>query len=345
MTRTLQALILLVALSTDDTAAEFKLRIIDESDQPIPDAKLNIILHRQNDPRYSSSQLIEDKTGADGTFTFSAKADMSLSRIDVFKDGFYPCLIMETQDGIYSREPKQSYTFGMPRRHRPTSLHARKVHITSKPGQLPENSWVGYDFEKGAFVSPHGKGEVADIRFYLSSSQEGPRVTPEEMASDRANPDLRKLTELDFVRLHNDWNYTLRVAFPEPGSGIIAEPRNWPYCQLRMPPFAPVAGYAPAFEMKLSSRGPFLHTAYRDYPGYFLRTRVKLGSDGTIASAHYTKIVGSLDYIHHLLSFTYYYNPVPNDRGLEMEPGKNVFKWRRGISPIEELDDFPENEP
>ena len=345
MTRTLQALITLIVLSADTTAAEFTLRIIDESDQPISGAKLNIILHRQNDPRYSSSQLIEDKTGADGTFSFSAKADMSLSRIDVFKDGFYPCLIMETQDGIYSMEPKQSYTFGMPRRHRPTSLHARKVNITSKPGQLPENTWLGYDFEKGAFVSPHGKGEIADIRFHLSSFKVGPRVTPEEMARDRANPDLQKWTDLDFTRLHNDWKFALQVAFPEPGSGIISEPRNWPYCQLRMPPFAPERGYLPSLEMKLSTRGPFPHAADRDYPGYFLRTRVKLAPDGSVASAHYSKIVGSLYYVHHQLSFTYYYNPTPNDRGLELAPGKNVFKWHRGISPIEEIDDFPKDEP
>ena len=270
---------------------------------------------------------------------------MSLSRIDVFKDGFYPCLIMETQDGIYSMEPKQSYTFGMPRRHRPTSLHARKVNITSKPGQLPENTWLGYDFEKGAFVSPHGKGEIADIRFHLSSFKVGPRVTPEEMARDRANPDLQKWTDLDFTRLHNDWKFALQVAFPEPGSGIISEPRNWPYCQLRMPPFAPERGYLPSLEMKLSTRGPFPHAADRDYPGYFLRTRVKLAPDGTIASAHYTKIVGSLDYVHHQLSFTYYYNPTPNDRGLELAPGKNVFKWRRGITPNEEYFDFLVSQP
>jgi len=343
MNKILAVLFLLIALSAK--AAEFKLRIVDESDRPISNANLRIVLDRQNDPRDSSCQLVEDKTGADGTFTFSAKADMSLSRVDVSKDGFYPCLITDTQDGIYSREPKQSYTFGMPRRHRPTSLHARKVRAYSNPSQWPENTWLGYDFEKGAFVSPHGKGEITDIRFHLSSSQDGPRVTPEEMASDRANPDLRKLTELDFARLHNDWSYTLRVAFPEPGSGIIAEPRNWPYCQLRMPPFAPEAGYAPTFEMKLSSRGPFPHAADRDYPGYFLRTRVKLAPDGSVASAHYTKIVGSLEYVHHLLSFTYYYNPVPNDRGLELAPGKNVFKWREGVTPNEEYFDFLVSQP
>jgi hypothetical protein len=241
--------------------------------------------------------------------------------------------------------PKQSYTFGMPRRHRPTSLHARKVSITSKPGQLPENTWLGYDFEKGAFVSPHGKGEIADIRFHLSSSQDGPRVTPEEMARNRANPDLQKWTDLDFTRLHNNWKFALQVAFPEPGSGIISEPRNWPYCELRMPPFAPEGGYLPSFEMKLSSRGPFPHAADRDYPGYFLRTRVKLAPDGNITSAHYTKIVGSLDYVHHQLSFTYYYNPTPNDRGLELAPGKNVFKWRRGITPDEEYIDLLVSKP
>ena len=343
MKRLFTLFILLITLSAK--AAEFKLRIIDENDQPVSDANLRIVLDRQNDPRSSSCQLVEAKTRVDGTFTFSAKADMSLSRIDVSKDGFYPCLITDTQDGIYSREPNQSYTFGMPRRHRPTSLHARKVRVYSKPGQLPENTWLGYDFEKGSFITPYGKGEVADIRFYLSSSQDSPRVTPEEMARDRADPDLRKLTERDFARLHNDWNYSLRVAFPEPSSGIIAEPRNWPYCQLRMPPFAPEGGYAPTFEMKLSSRGPFLHTAFKDYPGYFLRTRVKLAPDGSIASAHYTKIVGSLDYIHHLLSFTYYYNPVPNDRGLELAPGKNVFKWRRGITADEDYFDFLVSQP
>ena len=343
MKRLFTLFILLITLSAK--AAEFKLRIIDENDQPVSDANLRIVLDRQNDPRSSSCQLVEAKTRVDGTFTFSAKADMSLSRIDVSKDGFYPCLITDTQDGIYSREPKQSYTFSMPRRYRPTSLHARKVRAYSNPSQWPENTWLGYDLEKGAFVSPYGKGEVTDIRFYLSSSQDSPRLTPEEMTRDRANPDLKKLTDLDFIRRHHDWNYTLRVAFPEPSSGIVAEPRNWPYCQLRMPPFAPEGGYAPTFEMKLSSRGPVLHTAFKDYPGYFLRTRVKLAPDGSIASAHYTKIVGSLDYIHHLLSFTYYYNPAPNDRGLELAPGKNVFKWRRGITADEDYFDFLVSQP
>ena len=337
--------ILVVALSAGATAAEFTLRIMDENDRPVSDADLRIVLDRQNDPRNSSCLLVENRTKADGTFTFSAKADMSLSRIDITKDGYYPCLITDTQDGIYGMEPKQSYTFGMPRRHRPTSLHARKVRAYSKPGQWPENTWLGYDFEKGSFMKPYGKGETEDVRFFFSSSPDGPRVTSEEMTRDRANPDLRKLTDQDFSRLHYDWNYVLRVAFPEPGSGIIAEPRNWPYCQLSMPPFAPQDGYAPDLELKLSSRGPFPRTACRDYPGYFLRTRVRLAPDGSVVSAHYTKIVGALDYIHHQLSFTYYYNPVPNDRGLELAPKQNLLKWRRGIDSDDEYLDFQVRQP
>jgi hypothetical protein len=51
-----------------------------------------------------------------------------------------------------------------------------------------------------------------------------------------------------------------------------------------------------------------------------------LDDKGDIVSANYAKLVGDID-LHAVrgVSFTYYFNPTPNDRNLEFNPGRNLF--------------------
>lgn len=58
----------------------------------------------------------------------------------------------------------------------------------------------------------------------------------------------------------------------------------------------------------------------------YLRTRVKLDDKGNVVSANSAKIMGDFRIMATgLLSFTYYFNPTPNDRNLEFAPKKNLF--------------------
>ena len=336
----LPSLLLLVA-ALSAAATEFTIRITDEDGSPVADAGLRIVLGRRNDPRYSSDKLIESKSGVDGKVVFTANADMCLSRIDIKKDGHYPCLVDEWH-GICHFDEKQSYTFALPRRVQPTSLRARKVYLRFTGGNYPENTWISYDFEKGDMLPPFGKGEVTDIRFRTTSVQEGWRMEPEALAFNRQHPDYRNLTTEQFARHFGHWNSKVEIAFPEPGSGIIPEPKFWPYCQLSMPPVAPESNYQPNLTNNFTSR--HLLADERKEPGFFLRTRVKMNTDGSIASAHYAKIVGPISYSYTKLRFTYYFNAKPNDRGLELALNKNQLKWDKS-RPLEEQSDLSINEP
>ncbi len=336
----LSSLILLIA-ALSATATEFTLRITDEDGRPVADAGLRIVLGRRNDPRSSSDRLIENKSGADGKYVFTADADMCLSRIDIKKDGHYSCLVDEA-DRICHFDEKQSYDFSLPRRIHPAPLHARKVRLRFTGTGLPENTWMSYDFEKGEMLPPFGKGEVPDIRFRTASVQDGWSLEPEELAFNRKIPYLQNLTEEQFARHFGHWISKVEIAFPEPGSGIIPEPKIWPYCQLHMPPVAPENNYQPSLTNIFTTRN--LQADERRQPGFFVRTRVKMGADGSIISAHYAKIVGPISYFRDNLRFTYYYNAKPNDRGLELALNKNQLKWDKG-RPLDEQGELNINEP
>lgn len=99
--------------------------------------------------------------------------------------------------------------------------------------------------------------------------------------------------------------------------------RYWPHSELKLPHDAPESGYFPTRRYEADTRGP--RKEKRDV-GYFLRTRVKLDADGEIISAHYAKIYGDFRFDPRgAVSFTYYFNPVPNDRNLEFDPQRNLF--------------------
>ena len=61
--------------------------------------------------------------------------------------------------------------------------------------------------------------------------------------------------------------------------------------------------------------------------GFFLRTRVRLDKDGRVISANYAKVIGDfcLDAARSSFSFSYYFNPYPDDRNLEFDPKNNLF--------------------
>jgi hypothetical protein len=90
-----------------------------------------------------------------------------------------------------------------------------------------------------------------------------------------------------------------------------------------LPHSAPVEGYVPTWRYTANSYTP--RTA-RENVGFFLRTRVRLDANGKIVSANYAKVVGDFYLVPQgSLMFSYYFNPVPNDRNLEFDPKRNLF--------------------
>jgi hypothetical protein len=234
---------------------------------------------------------------------------------------------------IQSAVERLERTIILPEKRNPIPLFAREVgRWTSTEGNLPaENEWLGYDFEAADWVAPHGKGRTTDIRFRYRHEFQGYRFeTPAQLEEEiRINKEISardriEWTEQRFKLLYGRWSGELEISFPGEKEGVIEVVDQFlAYSQLKMPHEAPVEGYGPAPKYTLNNFSP---SGLRTNVGFFLRTRVKLDERGNIVSAHYAKVIGDFGFsaVGRLL-FTYYFNPTPNDRNLELDPARNLF--------------------
>jgi hypothetical protein len=193
--------------------------------------------------------------------------------------------------------------------------------------RLDSGEPVGFDLEAGALVGPYGTGKVADILFRIRSEFKGWLRSDSEISKARQHPVNRTRSE-DFFRYWNGkWDGRLEISFVGGKEGLVEEKERFrPYSQLKMPHSAPVNGYASTRHYTANNyteRGKSLDSVDL---GFFLRTRVKLNKEGEIIRANYSKVIGDFRFdARGSLGFTYYFNPVPNDRNLEFDPKRNLF--------------------
>lgn len=184
----------------------------------------------------------------------------------------------------------------------PIPLYAKRAII-----KLPlENTWLGYDFEKADLVSPHGKGVITDVEFYLLSR---------------------------YAR-REDQESKLKIRFPHLMDGLLQmeiDALN-KGSELIMPYHAPENGYLQELEKTkfVNPKELMLHTNVSDRNFYFLRVRSKIDANKNLVSANYVKIHNDFRYdampAHpKVVYITYYFNPTPNDRNLEFDMTKNLF--------------------
>jgi len=189
----------------------------------------------------------------------------------------------------------------------PIPMYAKQVHDAKVPvfGEA-----IGFDLMRGDWVAPSGKGEVPDLLFTLASK-------PEQTISTRNGP----------LKL---FDFNLSLGFSNDGDGIIPLPpiRRRGGSALRMDRQAPATGYQTNLVKRIyqaENRPP--HSDVHEGQNYFFRVRTKKDDKGNIVSALYGKIYGDFQFDHlGKLTFTYYLNPTPNDRNVEFDPTKNLFK-------------------
>jgi hypothetical protein len=126
------------------------------------------------------------------------------------------------------------------------------------------------------------------------------------------------------------WEGTLEISFPEEKEGIISIVEAFmPNSLLKMPHLAVGEGYGPSYSMESSNFATSEKTHFskvNEEKGFFVRTRVVLDRQGNIESANYAKIYGDIAFDPRgVVSFSYYFNPVVNDRNLEFDPEQNLF--------------------
>lgn len=181
----------------------------------------------------------------------------------------------------------------------PVPMYVKKVDAEIPKKQEP----VGFDLEKGDWVSPYGSGTVSDIIFFLTHN-----------VTDKDNYESK-----------------LIITFSNKGDGIQETTITAQYgSQLKFPHQAPEAGYSDTIIIEQGKKNDIsFGQKYSMDRAYYVRTRTIMDEDGNILSAKYGKVGDSI-----LLSgiakenvrikFIYYLNP-DGTRNLEYS-GENLFK-------------------
>ena len=191
------------------------------------------------------------------------------------------------------------------KKEKPIAMYAKELKL-----ELPEQrKEIGFDMEKGDWVKPYGKGEVADFTLMGTKVYE-----------DREH-----------------YEASVVMGFPSDQAGMQLDPfRN--HEAVKMSEFktsrtAPLDGYR--HTMNFISRW---HGEHRDKGSttdatYLFRSRVQLDEEGKIVSCHYGKMIDAVNVSaksnqpegNPIVRFTYYFNPTPMDRNLEFDPKQNLF--------------------
>jgi hypothetical protein len=170
---------------------------------------------------------------------------------------------------------------------------------------------MGFDFLVGDWVAPHGKGMTADMLFVYEEDRKG-----------KGNYDL-----------------TRTLAFPDFGNGCYMKKKD-EFCTLMSDLEARTDNYSSNSVLRIVRKdGNYVvrRTQITENDYLVFRARSSCDEKGNIVSAYYGKIYGPVGVpgsINQIFSFTYYFNPTPNDRNLEFDGKNNLLK---GLSSLEQV--------
>jgi|GEM_PF-587361 len=321
------------------TETEVTVQVREENGDPIEDAE--VWVWYSNPQRDLNGEPISGigltgSTDEDGAFVSKQNGRAGITT-KVKKDGYYP-------HGYDPAEKDYFGATGMPetlkkdvtlrRVINPTALFAKRTTTIQFPVQ---GEWIGYDFEQGDLLKPYGEGNKADLLFRYENRFVAIKKAYLEDLERARNGIKRKYQRRgeefseDVLRYEiGNWEGVLEVKFPSEKEGILSVVDNFmPQSLLHMPHQAPEGGYEPTHLLETTN---YLHqekqhfTKVSEDMGFFIRTRVILDEDGEIKSANYSKIHGEFSFDPRgSVSFSYYFNPVTNDRNLEFDPKQNLF--------------------
>jgi hypothetical protein len=286
-------------------AVKVTVRVVDENQQPVENANVWFAF---KDRATFNDLNIRGLTDANGLFTGEGGCDAAGIGCGITKEGYYgggasiPRFIEHDNVLNHWKPWGETYTTMLRPIGKPVALYAKTVKL-----RIPTlNKPCGFDLEIGDWVAPYGKGMKPDFIFALQQE-------------DRGMQDYDVLGELTFK---NPLDGLLEV--PKP---VVA------YSEFKWERQAPENGYRAKFQLQNSwhkEKGITESFKFGNgiWEGYFFRIRT-VEQDGKIVSARYGKIRGGIEVFpdnpNPKITFTYYFNPTPNDRNLEWDQKRNLF--------------------
>jgi hypothetical protein len=286
----------------EQPTAKLTVRVVDEQGRPVPAAIVQIGFTEKPSPRDVS---VKGTTDSHGEFTAEGHSDMRLFS-DASKVGYYDsgCPAAKFTNFVNGKWQPWENTVTTTLRPivKPVAMYARsfrelEIPVTGKP--------CGYDLEASDWVSPWGKGKVADFIFTVD---------------ERRYSGWRDFDVAVTLTFSNSLDGIQETKFPDIGRHSV----------FKWPREAPDTGYEPTFKARFTASEKGYHSTTSEDQAYFFRVRT-VEKDGKIVGALYGKISSGISIEPRetktcKIAFTYYLNPTPLDRNMEFDLKKNLFK-------------------
>jgi hypothetical protein len=273
-------------------SARVTLHVVDDEGRPVSGAQTAASFVREYASKESERvNTVRGFTDAKGLVTFEGKTVEAGISYGAEKEGHYKIWganYQFTSRGAFRLSPwNPTIEVVLKRIKNPVPMYARRV----SGGMSLHNEPYGYDLMAGDWVSPHGKGKIADIIFLSKLKENGDR----------------------------DFDWTIRLSFSNPGDGIQRFKPDPDFMRLRSPYEAPEEGYLSVWNLHRTRRGPKVReeTNFEETAGYFLRVRSELDKNGKVVKALYGKIYGDF------FNMVHYLNP-DGTRNMEYDPKRNL---------------------
>lgn len=285
-----------------------KIKVVDEQGDPIEGAEVTIWY-----VNYRDEEMKVIKTDAQGRIEDTGDPELRIN-LSVTKEGYYETSYRKSEGTSLSKDQDHDLTVPLRKRINPIPLYAKKSII----GLPRKNDWIGYDLQVGDIVKPDGTGQRADFFVKIDSLQ----VLPNGEIAPTNN--IGKLF-IKFPNKHEGMKYEHDLYIKQ--------------SEMPMPSIAPISGYQNSHERIEKA---FYNESFQRDSGIFLRVRVIENEQGDVEKVNYAKISTDISFdpretgwhvddegkpkLYGTISFTYYFNPNVNDRNLEFDPERNLFK-------------------
>ena len=312
-------------------AEEVTVRVLDEQKNPIEGASVEVWFVAHTAAEDVKSSGFSDR---EGKYVGRGHAPRRIE-IDAFKDGWYMSTVKSLR-----RDSNHSVTLILRKLEKQVPLYVRKVRL-----EFPTfDKWLGFDFEAGDWVAPHGRGKSRDIVFkfhrdYMGSKYSAKRLEEVVEISKRFAERRKEKWDPETFRLQTaKWKSKFQMAFSSKLEGIVEEKGGYlTYSKMKMPHKAPEKGYeneevvtrTKSYKSKdskaeMEELRKYIKLGDPKPAGYYIRTRVQ-EVNGKIIKANYVKLPQAIKVeAKGVIEFMYYFNPSPNDRNLEFDPKANL---------------------
>jgi hypothetical protein len=271
-----------------------QLHVVDDEKQPVENAQVNMgfLLSKGS----NSFKGFTDKNG----YIEASEHGLWGVGFAIRKAGYY------TSTKRAGKNEDQNLTLILRKIKNPIAMYAKKVRL----GFPKKKETYGFDFEKGDWVAPYGKGLKAQMFVYFDG---------------------------EFIERINHQG-ELKISFPNQGDGLLAQNKPVYESEYKFPFYSELSGYKSKLHHKTIRTANSRNTTFnKSLLGYTFRVNTIL-NDEIVVTANYGKIEGDLFVSPYGLEkgevgwmkFTYYYNPIVNDRNIEFDLKRNLFTGLKG---------------